>query len=122
MASKLFLVVFLFLALACLVAESSTSDVVWGLTRSTSGGLSSQTCNGLVGECIDEEEEMMMESDISRRSLFNSGRHLSYDILKKNRVPCGVRGKSYYGCTRATKVNPYRRGCSAITHCQRFIR
>ncbi|KAI3964655.1 hypothetical protein MKX01_020472 [Papaver californicum] len=114
------LMVLLFLAMVCLLAESSvsSSDAILGVVRSSTA----QTCNDLVGECINENDEFMMESDITRRFLFTPKRHISYGALKRNQVPCSRRGSSYYGCTRATKANPYRRGCSRITHCARLIR
>ncbi|XP_026421586.1 protein RALF-like 22 [Papaver somniferum] len=114
------LMVFLFLAVVCLIAESSasSSDAILGVVRASTPG----TCNDLVGECINENDEFMMESDITRRFLFRPRRHISYGALKRNQVPCSRRGKSYYGCTRATRANPYRRGCSRITRCARLIR
>ncbi|PIA35232.1 hypothetical protein AQUCO_03600121v1 [Aquilegia coerulea] len=82
------------------------------------GGL--KTCNGLVGECIDQDEEMMIDSEMVRRSL-RARRFISYDALKKNNVPCGTRGASYYRCGQASRINPYRRSCSRITFCQRNL-
>ncbi|CAN4094137.1 unnamed protein product [Withania somnifera] len=77
-------------------------------------------CNGgLVGNCIDEEEEMMMESDISRRILRGQGGYVSYAAMSRNNVPCNVRGASYYNCHANQRVNPYRRGCTEITRCAR---
>ncbi|MCL7023667.1 hypothetical protein MKW94_024215 [Papaver nudicaule] len=111
--------VFFILAMVCLIAGSSTSssDVVVGVARS-----STQTCDGLVGDCINGENELMVDSRIHRRSLFHPKDHISYEAIKKNSAPCGHRGRSYYGCTKASKANPYRRGCSVITHCARIIR
>ncbi|XP_026419785.1 protein RALF-like 19 [Papaver somniferum] len=112
--------IFFLLAMACLIAESSISaspdDMVEGVTRS-----STQTCNGLIGECIDEENELMMDSKISRRSLFQPKRHISYEALKKNRAYCGKPGMSYYDCHKPKQANPYTRGCSILTHCARII-
>ncbi|MCL7030432.1 hypothetical protein MKW94_020529 [Papaver nudicaule] len=118
MAVKAVMIV-LFLAMVCLIAESSasSSDAILGVVRSSAPG----TCKGLVG-CENEEDEFAMESDITRRFLFRPRRHISYGALKRNQVPCSRRGSSYYGCTRATRANPYRRGCSRITHCARLIR
>ncbi|MCL7030347.1 hypothetical protein MKW94_029749 [Papaver nudicaule] len=114
-------IVFFILAVICLTAESSTSSsdmVVVGVARS-----STQTCNGLVGECIDGHNELIMDSEIHRRSLFKPKRgYISYEAIKKNSAPCGHRGRTYYGCTKASKANPYHRGCSVITHCARIIR
>ncbi|KAG7011171.1 Protein RALF-like 34, partial [Cucurbita argyrosperma subsp. argyrosperma] len=60
-----------------------------------------------------------------RRSLFWSRVHyyISYGALAANRIPCPPRsGRPYYthNCYKARgPVNPYSRGCSAITRCRR---
>ncbi|KAJ4767985.1 Rapid ALkalinization Factor [Rhynchospora pubera] len=59
-------------------------------------------------------------SGIRHRLAFRS-RYISYDALKKNRVPCGRRGWSYYNCRRGGRANPYHRGCSFITRCARIL-
>ncbi|MCL7032438.1 hypothetical protein MKW94_028697 [Papaver nudicaule] len=101
------------LSYGLLIAESSASsyDAILGVVRSSAPG----TYNGLVG-CDNEEDEFAMESDINRRFLFRPRRHISYGALNRNQVPCSRHGSSYYGCTRATRANPYRIGCSRITH------
>ncbi|WJZ99212.1 hypothetical protein VitviT2T_017677 [Vitis vinifera] len=122
------LLVFLILASPLLTRSSSFTDTNLDVSNSTDKlrevTSASHTCNGLVGECIDEEEEeeemMGDEVDIVRRSLAQRSRFISYGALKKNNVPCNRRGNSYYNCARSGKANPYRRGCSAITHCQRY--
>ncbi|XP_026451481.1 protein RALF-like 4 [Papaver somniferum] len=120
MAVKVCLVFFV-LAMAGLIAESSTSaspdDMVVGVTRS-----STQTCDGLVGKCVDEHYELMMDSKVNRRSLFQPKRHISYEALKKNIRYCGKPGMSYYDCHKPKEANPYTRGCSILTHCARIIR
>ncbi|KAL3821460.1 hypothetical protein ACJIZ3_007365 [Penstemon smallii] len=76
--------------------------------------------NGLLGDCINTEEEMMMGSEISRRILAQS-RYIGYGALERDNIPCNVRGSSYYNCRRGggETANPYRRGCSKITYCER---
>ncbi|KAL1203168.1 Protein RALF-like 4 [Cardamine amara subsp. amara] len=72
--------------------------------------------------CIDggeEEERTMTGFDLNRRIL-RAARYISYGALKRNNVPCKRRGRSYYNCGRSERANPYRRGCSVITHCYRF--
>ncbi|XP_022989011.1 protein RALF-like 4 [Cucurbita maxima] len=73
------------------------------------------------------EAEAMTED--SRRQLFEYGfaynrearkRFLTYYALSKNNIPCGRRGHSYYDCKKRRRINPYRRGCAAITGCARF--
>ncbi|KAJ9686293.1 hypothetical protein PVL29_015274 [Vitis rotundifolia] len=119
------LLLFLILASPMLFQSSSFTDTNLNVSNSTNELRevipTSHTCNGLVGECIEEEKEMMGdEADIVRRSLAQGSRFISYGALKKNNVPCNRRGNSYYNCVRSGKANPYRRGCSAITHCQRY--
>lgn len=64
------------------------------------------------------DQEMMMESDISRRILAQS-RYIGYGALQRDNVPCSVRGNSYYNCNSHEQANPYSRSCSRITHCAR---
>lgn len=77
-------------------------------------------CTGgrVVGDCVSEDEEMAMESGMSRRVLGQT-KYISYAALSANRIPCSARGSSYYNCYRQQKMNPYTRGCSVITHCAR---
>ncbi|RAL45321.1 hypothetical protein DM860_014731 [Cuscuta australis] len=72
----------------------------------------------LVGDCGGEGEEMSMESEMSRRVLAQT-RYISYAALAADTIPCRRRGNSYYNCLSHQQANPYRRGCSAITHCAR---
>ncbi|XP_022989014.1 protein RALF-like 4 [Cucurbita maxima] len=74
-----------------------------------------------------DSSEAMTED--SRRQLFQYGfaynkearkRYLSYYALRQNNIPCGRRGTSYYDCKKRRTINPYRRGCAAITGCARF--
>merc|ERR1712137_212165 len=46
-----------------------------------------------VGDLIGEDNELLFDSEASRRSL--------------------VQGHSYYNCQRRQRANPYKRGCSA---------
>lgn len=78
--------------------------------------IESPICDGLLGECIYEDE---MAMELIRRKLAKNGRYISYDALKKDYTPCKRRGNSYYGCGGSRKANPYKRGCSKITHCAR---
>ncbi|KAK4727384.1 hypothetical protein R3W88_032301 [Solanum pinnatisectum] len=98
-------------------SSSSLSSIMHGEDHRS---ISTRKCNGgLVGNCIDEEEEMMMESDISRRVLGGRNGYVSYGAMSRNNVPCNVRGASYYNCHANQRVNPYRRGCTQITRCAR---
>ncbi|XP_022748784.1 protein RALF-like 19 [Durio zibethinus] len=106
-------------------SSSSHSTMHWSRTSFSSkvrdGSLSArQTYYGLLGECIGNEEETVMESDISRRALAGRRRYISYGALKRDRVPCNRRGHSYYNCGAPGRANPYNRGCSVISHCYRY--
>ncbi|XP_058084026.1 protein RALF-like 19 [Magnolia sinica] len=117
------------------VATSSIWDsgAHWRLTDFTThmqeNGLDGyKKCNGVIMECMEEEEEemmMMMDSKVRRRGLVatTTNHFISYDALKKNMVPCNHRGASYYNCQleEMKTVNPYRRSCTIITHCQRML-
>ncbi|KAF9587828.1 hypothetical protein IFM89_005832 [Coptis chinensis] len=123
MAPKFSFILFL-LAFALVVESSIVGDAHFAVAALNGGGRGTgglQTCNGLVGECIDQEEETMIDSGHVRRSLWYKSRYISYGVLQKNRIPCGHHGRSYYDCRKATKINPYRRGCSRITHCRRNL-
>ncbi|KAL5730410.1 hypothetical protein ACHQM5_003233 [Ranunculus cassubicifolius] len=114
--------VFLLLAISLFSANSSPHFDITALADTGRGTGGLPTCNGLVGECIDQEEETMIDSDHARRSLFNRNqRYISYAAMRKNSIPCNRRGRSYYRCGGSNKVNPYTRGCSAITHCRRNL-
>nr|XP_043622919.1 rapid alkalinization factor-like [Erigeron canadensis] len=75
-------------------------------------------CTGSIAECMGDAAEMEMESESTRRILATTD-HISYDALDANNVPCSQRGASYYNCRSGGQANPYQRGCSTITRCQR---
>ena len=112
---------FLLLILAVALATRASASLDWSIAHHEVDNTSSPTCDGLVGECIDQEEETAMESETTRRQLAGTIRYISYAALAKDRIPCNQRGQSYYNCNRLRKVNPYRRGCSYITHCARYL-
>ncbi|KAA8515238.1 hypothetical protein F0562_018532 [Nyssa sinensis] len=115
--------VLLLLALAMVAESLSFDDAKWDtaahfdLDSLRSRGRAA-ACNGRVGDCINEAEEMMMDSEVSRRVLAGQ-RFVSYGALKANNVPCNRRGQSYYNCNQRGRANPYKRGCSYITKCAR---
>ncbi|KAL6991082.1 hypothetical protein U1Q18_009202 [Sarracenia purpurea var. burkii] len=117
---------FLLLLLSLAVAAESSFDPGSAFDTVTSFDLDSlrsssslSVCNGQVGDCIDEDEEMMMGSEAARRVLAQQ-RYISYGAMKANNVPCNRRGRSYYNCNQRGKANPYTRGCSYITKCARY--
>ncbi|KAJ0555270.1 putative rapid ALkalinization Factor [Helianthus annuus] len=64
-------------------------------------------------------EDEMMESESSRRVLLVEKRYISYETLRRDVVPCGTPGASYYNCRDSGVANPYNRGCEVITFCAR---
>ncbi|KAK4770782.1 hypothetical protein SAY87_031314 [Trapa incisa] len=110
MESRLWLVGLLLLLAAVAECSSINADLIGQRYSLISSG------RGLGGL---DPEEMLMDSEINRRQLAAS-RYISYEALKKNSIPCNRRGQSYYNCNKMKKINPYRRGCSVITHCKRF--
>ncbi|KAL6293491.1 hypothetical protein ACE6H2_001633 [Prunus campanulata] len=77
-----------------------------------------RACNQKIGDCLTEPE---MESETSRRVLAMQKKYISYETLRRDLVPCGKPGASYYNC-HAVAANPYNRGCEVITGCARVIR
>ncbi|KAL0759865.1 hypothetical protein Bca101_076015 [Brassica carinata] len=107
---KLLLIVgFLILAMV-----ATSVNATYPLTKSCING------QGCIGD--DDELESLMDSETNRRQLARGRRYIGYDALKKNNVPCNRRGRSYYDCKKRRRNNPYRRGCSAITHCYRYAK
>ncbi|PRQ28961.1 putative rapid ALkalinization Factor [Rosa chinensis] len=96
------------LAMVAAVESSKIHDAAWGLKQRHNN----------VGDMIGEETEMLLDSEDGRRQLMQ-GRFISYEALKKDNIPCGQRGKSYYDCNNRNQVNSYRRGCTYITRCAR---
>ena len=63
----------------------------------------------------DSERE---EAVAARRVLQSGNGYISYGALRRDNVPCSVRGSSYYNCRPGAQANPYHRGCSRITRCR----
>ncbi|GJY39262.1 rapid alkalinization factor-like protein [Tanacetum coccineum] len=95
-------------------ADASTGgdEFSWITNGGASGG-----CKGSIAECMGSGE-MEMESESTRRMLATSN-YISYGALQGNNIPCSQRGASYYNCQSGGQANPYQRGCSTITRCQR---
>ncbi|PON55673.1 Rapid ALkalinization Factor [Parasponia andersonii] len=77
-------------------------------------------CNGSIAEC-DEEGEMLMESDISRRVLAQK-KYISPGALKPDQPVCngGGRGQAYSksGNCLPQSSNPPDRGCEKYYRCR----
>ncbi|XXG46572.1 hypothetical protein AAC387_Pa02g1382 [Persea americana] len=65
-------------------------------------------CNGSIAQC-HEEEELFMESEISRRFLAGTDKYITYPVLGPDKT--GLGGKSEPG-------QPYNRGCKKIYGCR----
>uniref|UniRef100_A0A0A0L624 RALFL33 n=1 Tax=Cucumis sativus TaxID=3659 RepID=A0A0A0L624_CUCSA len=76
-------------------------------------GSSMHSCNGSIAECANEEE-MLMESEITRRFLAQQKKnYISYPTLKKDRPACdGASGQPYTksGSCVPSQANPYNPG------------
>uniref|UniRef100_A0A5B6YPW8 Putative Rapid ALkalinization Factor n=1 Tax=Davidia involucrata TaxID=16924 RepID=A0A5B6YPW8_DAVIN len=106
------LAMILLLALAMVVESSSMyNDAKWGnvahlnLDSLRSRGISI-ICSGKVGDCIDQAEEMMMDSESSRRTLALSQRFISYRAFEKDHIPYNRRGQPYYSCNKRGGAYP----------------
>ncbi|PON58396.1 Rapid ALkalinization Factor [Parasponia andersonii] len=108
--------VFLMMALAITARASSFSEPGWGLNHFNHVVSS----GGPIGDYIGDDNEMLLDSEASRRELARGRTFVGYEAMKANSVPCGRRGHSYYNCNKRQRANPYKRGCSAITHCARY--
>ncbi|KAF8676406.1 hypothetical protein HU200_046950 [Digitaria exilis] len=74
---------------------------------------------GVVGAAEDDEFGFPGAADsVARRVLQQGPGYISYGALRRDNVPCSVRGASYYNCRPGAQANPYSRGCSAITRCR----
>ncbi|KAF4374194.1 hypothetical protein CsatB_000887 [Cannabis sativa] len=108
--------VFLLLAAAIAAEAYSFSEPSWGLNHLDHAVSSASR----VGDYIGDDNENLLDSEASRRALARGRSYIGYGALKANSVPCGRRGQSYYDCQKRQRANPYKRGCSAITHCARY--
>ncbi|XP_009340925.1 protein RALF-like 19 [Pyrus x bretschneideri] len=122
MGFKLYLITLM--VVLAMVARSSAKvhDASWTLSHFGDHDDESllDSANSKVGDLIGEENEMMMESESTRRTLRGRGtRYIGYGALRRNAVPCGRRGRSYYNCQGRQRANPYKRGCRYITRCAR---
>ncbi|KAJ1407302.1 Rapid ALkalinization Factor [Sesbania bispinosa] len=99
---------FCYLILFCFMQFSST---VFSWTS---------TCNGSIAEC-NQDDELLMESEISRRFL-EQKRYISDGALKRDKPVCngGASGEAYSksgGCLPPPS-NTYNRGCSKYYRCR----
>ncbi|KAL1335920.1 hypothetical protein HN51_030355 [Arachis hypogaea] len=109
MESKALLVIFVLATLAFAMVAEATK--IHEFSRLTSPG---------DYDLLVDDNEFLMNSESTRRTLAQA-RYISYAALRANQIPCGQRGRSYYDCNKRQRANPYRRGCSRITKCQRTM-
>ncbi|KAJ4802139.1 Rapid alkalinization factor [Rhynchospora pubera] len=96
-----------------LVSASSSSELGWAPVQpACRGGF------GKLGECLDLELGIEIDSSESSRRILASSGYIGYDALRRDSTPCSQRGASYYNCRPGAQANPYSRGCSAITRCR----
>ncbi|XP_019442388.1 PREDICTED: protein RALF-like 32 [Lupinus angustifolius] len=82
---------------------------------------SSETCNGSIAEC-NQENELLMESEISKRFMMEEKRYISNGALKRDKPVCngGGSGEAYSktgGCLPPPS-NPQSRGCFKYYRCR----
>ncbi|KAI3975449.1 hypothetical protein MKX01_007658 [Papaver californicum] len=78
--------------------------------------------SSLIADC-NEEEEMLMDSEVSRRFLAASGKKITYDAVARDTdAPCRGSGGNPYGggkCYDPKKANDDNvRPCLKIYHCR----
>ncbi|KAG6595448.1 protein RALF-like 31 [Cucurbita moschata] len=71
-------------------------------------------------QLTEDGRRLLFQYGYDRTNKMYRRRYLSYEALTFNNIPCGRRGSSYYDCRKRRRINPYRRGCTAITGCARF--
>ncbi|KAJ7560478.1 hypothetical protein O6H91_04G131800 [Diphasiastrum complanatum] len=121
------LVVFVFFSFVLLCAHAGSSEL--GSSNSSfiaeiGKPLLAKSCHSGDIEDCDLQAEELASSWGRRRLLQQSGPYyISYGSLTADRTPCPpMSGRSYYtsNCNSASgPVDPYERGCSAITRCAR---
>ncbi|CAH1441419.1 unnamed protein product [Lactuca virosa] len=116
MKSPLLLFLFIFLHCHFQISSGVSSLNPNFLTNNEFDPMVKRVCSGTIGGCSEDD---MMESEISRRILLMEKKYISYETLKRDLVPCGTPGASYYNCKGKGVANPYNRGCEIITRCAR---
>uniref|UniRef100_A0A803LLZ2 Uncharacterized protein n=1 Tax=Chenopodium quinoa TaxID=63459 RepID=A0A803LLZ2_CHEQI len=101
-------------------SQTSTANIEFDVGQWMIPSTALSSCQGTIGECLegDDQEEFLVDSESNRRIL-ESKSHISYGVLKKNYVPCSIRGAPYSNCHQSAPANPYKRGCSRYTKCNR---
>ncbi|KAG6474036.1 hypothetical protein ZIOFF_067959 [Zingiber officinale] len=58
-------------------------------------------------------------SKVSRRILITEVDHINYEALQPETTPCSQKGASQSNCHPGVPANPYSRGCSNISGCDK---
>ena len=72
-------------------------------------------CDGSMEECGEIDEELLMESESSRRIL--QANRISYGAIRRDLPACGGSGGYSISCLPPSS-NRYNRGCSKIYRCR----
>ncbi|XP_057508190.1 rapid alkalinization factor [Actinidia eriantha] len=115
--SRCFLISSLLMIIASMIVSSTAVEASGDHHHQWMWTASKPACDGSIAECA-EADEFEMDSEINRRILATTTKFISYDVLKRDTVPCSRRGQSYYNCQPGAEANPYHRGCNAITRCR----
>ncbi|OVA05693.1 Rapid ALkalinization Factor [Macleaya cordata] len=99
--------------------DNQTDDQLLMVKKACTGNRGLCFWETIKREKVETEMEMEMDSEINRRVLMMQKKFISYETLKKDVIPCGRPGASYYNCQVTGEANPYNRGCEVITRCDR---
>ncbi|KAL5702843.1 hypothetical protein ACHQM5_028008 [Ranunculus cassubicifolius] len=77
----------------------------------------SQPCNGSIAEC-NEEEEMIMDSEINKEILLQTHKHIAPGTLRRDSAGCFRTASGQpYNCL-SKPVNTQHKGCFAFQNCR----
>jgi hypothetical protein len=100
------------------MGRTARSLLVLALAALSRPAVASSELGWELGAVVDDEWGLGGDTVARRVLQQGGGRYISYGALRRDNVPCSVRGASYYNCRPGGQANPYSRGCSAITRCR----
>ncbi|GAB2227862.1 hypothetical protein Droror1_Dr00009689 [Drosera rotundifolia] len=115
LSSRKRLLIATFIVVLCLL------DVIGSHAAAGESARDLKVCNGSNAEC-EEENEMLMESEVSRRILAQSPGYIVPGALKKDQPVCdsGARGNPYIGpCIPEPSKHYSTAGCPRYYRCGR---
>ncbi|WOG89839.1 hypothetical protein DCAR_0209078 [Daucus carota subsp. sativus] len=97
--------VYMILLFTLFITANASSSMGWNKKTSFGFELYSKpgslyNCDGKIGDCIAEEEEMMLDSEASKQILALEHKFTGSKFIDKEHVPCSQPGQSYYTCKR----------------------